>query len=393
MSAFMDVILFFQSTTRASWQRKLAGVHAFAQSRNWFVQVVERYATPADIQLALKNWNPIGCLVDRAMSTGKAPDAVFNKLPTVYLDQDSRKPSKKHSCLLHDSAATASLAIKELLALKCRSYAYVGTGKKLHWDDDRLDRFKKEAKSAGFCVTELDRNDLVEDIRRLPKPCGILAASDYFAIEAHHAATVGCFKIPEDIAIAGIDNNEQICEMVSPGITSVEPDFKGAGYRLAQMLANEIDRTRSGAARETPPVIERYGPIGIVRRGSTDTGSEQHPVVRRAVEYIRRHACDDTIGLDDVIAEMRCSRRLATFLFKKDTGRTILNEIHERRLERIYELLSHTSAPIATVVSQCGYRSDAFIKKMFLKRTGMTMRDYRKKNQDPHFVLGLGEGT
>ena len=79
----MDVILFFQSTTRASWQRKLAGVYAFAQSRNWFVQVVERYATPTDIQRALKNWNPIGCLVDRAMSTGKAPDAVFNKFPTL----------------------------------------------------------------------------------------------------------------------------------------------------------------------------------------------------------------------------------------------------------------------------------------------------------------------
>ena len=77
---------------------------------------------------------------------------------------------------------------------------------------DLIKEIKKEAKSAGFCVTELDRNDLVEDIRRLPKPCGILAASDYFAIEAHHAATVGCFKIPEDIAIAGIDNNEQICD-------------------------------------------------------------------------------------------------------------------------------------------------------------------------------------
>ena len=376
----MDVILLFQGTTRISWMRKLAGVHAFAQSRNWFVQVVERYATPADIQRALNTWNPTGCLVDRAMSLGKAPDAVFNNLPTVYLDQNPLKPSKRHPCLLHDSAATASLAIKELLALKCRSYAYVGTGRNLHWDNDRFARFKEEAKLNGCTVTKLSRNNLVEEIRKLPKPCGILGASDYFAIEAHHAATVGCFKIPEDVAIAGIDNDEQICEMVSPGITSVEPDFKGAGYRLAQMLAAEIDRMRSGTAHKTPPSIERYGPIGIVRRGSTDAASERHPAVRRAIEYIRRHAYDNKIRLDDIVSEMRCSRRLATLLFKKETGRTILGEIHERRLEKLRELLAHTLMPIATVVAQCGYRSDAFVKKMFLKRTGMTMREWRKKN-------------
>ena len=376
----MDVILFFQGTTQVSWLRKLAGVHAFAQSRNWFVHIVERYATPSDIQRALNKWNPIGCLVDRAMSMSKAPDAVFNNLPTVYLDQNPLKPSKRHPCLLHDSAATASVGIKELLALKCRSYAYLGTGENLHWDNERRARFKKEAKSAGFTVTELSHNNLAEEIRKLPKPCGILGACDYYAIEAHHAATVGCFKIPEDVAIVGIDNNEQICETASPGITSVEPDFKGAGYRLAQMLAAEIDRKQSGTVRKTPPVIERYGPIRIIRRGSTDAGSERHPAVRRAIEYIRRHACDNKIKLDDVVSEMRCSRRLATLLFKKETGRTILCEIHERRLEKLRELLAHTLMPIATVVAQCGYRSDAFVKKMFLKRTGMTMREWRKKN-------------
>ena len=120
----MDVILFFQGTTRISWMQKLAGVHAFAQSRNWFVQVVERYATPSEIHRALSTWNPIGCLVDRAVSAGKAPDAIFRNLPTVYLDQNPLKPSKRHPCLLHDSAATASLAInlnKAVEVYQCQS--------------------------------------------------------------------------------------------------------------------------------------------------------------------------------------------------------------------------------------------------------------------------------
>jgi LacI family transcriptional regulator len=273
------------------------------------------------------------------------------------------------------------LAIQELLALKCRSYAYLSTEKNVHWDKDRLDRFKADAKAAGFSVMKLHRENLAEEIRNLPKPCGILCANDYCAIEAHHAATTGGFRIPDDIAVAGIDNDEQICEMVTPGITSVELDFKGVGYRLAQMLEDEIERTKRGEVRKRMPQIERYGPVGIVRRGSTDTDAECHPAVHRAVEYIRSHAFEDTIRLDDVVEEMRCSRRLATLLFKQKTGHTILGEIHKRRLEKLCDLLSHTSLPIATVVAQCGYRSDAFVKKMFRASTGTTMREYRNRQR------------
>lgn len=104
----MEIILFFQSTTRNSWNRKLAGVHRFAQERNWFVQVIERFATPAEIRRAMKAWQPAGCLVDRGMSRGGAPDSVFKDIPTVYLDQDPRRRSRLHPCLLHDSAASAA---------------------------------------------------------------------------------------------------------------------------------------------------------------------------------------------------------------------------------------------------------------------------------------------
>ena len=374
----MKTILFFQSTTRKSWIQKLTGVHRFAQEHDWFVQVVERFATASDIRRMLRMWTPAGCLVDRASSGGRAPDAFFRGIPAVYLDQNPEIPSSEHPCLLHDSAACAALAAEELVRCDCRSYAYLGLERKVHWDRPRQESIKAAAEAAGrpFCV--LRRNTLRDDLRRMPKPCGILGANDYCAVEAYHAAETSGFTIPNDVAIAGIDDDELLCEMVSPGITSVEPDFKGAGYHLAQMLAGEIDRTRRGEMRKTPPPTERYGPVSIVRRGSTNAGAERHPAVRRAVEYIRRHAGEETIGLDEVIAEMRCSRRLATLLFKRDTGRTILGEIQERRLERIRELLAHTSLPIAAVVAQCGYRSDAFVKKIFLKRTGMTMRKWRR---------------
>ena len=75
---------------------------------------------------------------------------------------------------------------------------------------------------------------------------------------------------------------------------------------------------------------------------------------------------------------MGCSRSLATSRFRRETGRTILDEIHNVRVRNMCDLLAHGDLPIAMVVARSGYTSDGFAKKLFLKRTGMTMRAYRK---------------
>ena len=375
----MDIILFFQSTLRKSWRQKLAGANMFAQEHGWFIQVINRFNSPKEIRNALKEWHPIGCLVDCAMSHGAPPDILFRDVPTVYLDLDPACRSPEHPCLLHDSAAEAMLAGGELLKLKCKSYAYIGTGKDLHWDRDRLAQFQKDVKAAGNSVTVLPQAGLKEAIVKLPRPCGILGTNDDCAIKAYHAATAAGLAIPDDVAIAGIDNDEMFSESVSPGLTSAEPDFEGAGYRLAQMLAKEIDRAADPLNNRVE--TEFYGPLRLVKRGSTAAPSGTSPRVRRALEYIRRNACSQSISLDDIITEMGCSRRMGTLQFKKETGRTILAEIHEHRFEKACDLLSRTQLPIATIVAQCGYRSDAFVKKMFLARTGETMREYRKRRR------------
>ncbi len=372
--SIMKTVLFFQSTTRKSWQQKLTGVHRFARDRDWFVQVVERFATASDIRRALRTWTPIGCLVDRAMSTASAPDAVFRGIPTVYLDQNPGKPSLEHPCMLHDSGASAALAARELLGCGCRSYAYLGTGKNRHWDRARFERFAAETAAAGQPLAALSLKSIEETLRDLPKPCGILGANDYCAMEVYHAAAKAGLSVPDDVRIVGIDNDENYCEAVKPGITSVAPDFEGAGWRMARMLAEEID---CGLRVRT----EHYGPLCIVHRGSTDTAPGVSPCVRRAREFIRRHACEPGLSVDAVAAEMNCSRALATKQFRKETGLSILGEIHEMRLRKMCELLTHSTIPIAMVVERGGYESDGYAKRFFLKQTGMTMREYRNRQR------------
>jgi LacI family transcriptional regulator len=275
-----------------------------------------------------------------------------------------------------------SLAISALFSRACKSYAYLGTGKDLHWDNERLAQFKRKALEIGMELHNLPHAGLKKAIAALPKPCGILGANDEFAMKVFHIAKSIGFSIPDDIAVAGIDNDEIYCESVSPGLTSVEPDFEGAGYRLAQMLADEIERMKQGAGfPRGKPRIERYSPLRIVHRGSTAFPQGVGPRVRRALEYIRHHACDENICLDRVIAEMNCSRRRATLLFKEETGRTILDEIHEQRFQKACDLLSRTKLPISIVVARCGYKSDSFLRKMFLRRTELTPRGYRQKQE------------
>ena len=369
----MNIVLLFQSTTRKSWRKKLAGLHTFSQHHDWFVHVVEKFASHEEIHNAIRNWNPIGCLVDRAMSHSAPPDCTFSGIPTVYLDQSSDNASKRHPCLLHDNAAEAEMVGKELFRLKCASYAYLGTEKGYFWDTERLKRFREDVKNENIPFFELSRRNLKSEIEAMPKPCGIFGANDACAAEAYHTTVAAGFSIPGDVAIAGIDNDELFCETVSPGITSVEPDFEGAGWRMAQMLAEEID---NGTSVRT----EYYGPLRIVRRGSTDTTPGVSARVRRAREFIRRHACEPGLSIDAIAAEMNCSRALATSRFRKETGCSILDEIHEIRLQKMRELLSSSTLPIAMVVERSGYESDGYAKRFFLKRTGMTMREYRRQS-------------
>ena len=144
----MNVVLFFQSTTRKSWRRKLSGAFRFAREHDWLIQVVDNTATPGDIMRDLRQWRPIGCIVDRACSIGKAPDATFGDIPVVYLDQNPAMPSDRHPCVLHDSAASARLGAKELVRLEYGSYGFIGLNG-FFWGRERAAAFRAEGRFLG----------------------------------------------------------------------------------------------------------------------------------------------------------------------------------------------------------------------------------------------------
>ena len=197
--------------------------------------------------------------------------------------------------------------------------------------------------------------------------------NDYAAMQVAETCRQANLACPSDFSLVGVDNEEMHCECADPTLTSIEQDFREAGRLAADLLAELIENPK------LPPKHLKFGPVRLVRRQSTRSFKVYDPRITRAVERIRR---DATAGLTaaDLLAEFPCSRRVAEKRFRAATGKTILEEIQDVRFEKVCELLV-TDVPIGHIASQCGMRSDSFLKRFFKARTGMTLREWRNAHR------------
>lgn len=363
----IPIVLFFQATTSKSWRAKLSGVYRFAQEARWQVQVIDAGHTPVEIREALELWHPCGCIIDRAMTLAKPPSRVFKKIPIVLLDQNPQTDTGKHPTVVHASRETAVVAARELLSTDIQDFTYIPWRKHVFWSEQRESAF-------SACIRQSNRNFIKwpGSLEKLPKPCGILCANDMVAQRAMAEASRLGYSCPADFLFIGIDNDELICEHTRPGLTSVLPDFERAGYLAASLLKEVMDGH--------PKQHLQYHPTALVRRESTRWFRKTDPRVSRALEYIQSHVFEPQLKTADVVTEMKCSRRLADLRFREITGRSIRDEIHAIRLEKAFSLLRNPDQAIGPIANLVGYDSEPFFKRMFKKTTGLTMREWRKKN-------------
>ena len=366
----MDLILFFQPKRHSSWRQILSGTQLYAKERNWGLQIMSRPASDSDIAGAIRDWRPKGCIIDCSEDGRTLAENLLAGTPTVYLNADTNGRRIPHPILAHDSEVTAKLAASELLSLKLTHYAYVPFPQPQKWSRIRERSFRTEIAKAGFRTSTFRGGDLGKWLKQLPKPCGLLAANDPTAQMAATAASLAGIGIPDELAIIGVDNDEIFCESTMPGLTSIKIDYERIGYRLGELLGREIDG-------HSTPGVTLFSPDRIVKRGSTLRTHRQDPRVSLALEFIRRHGCVQKLCIDDVAKIMKCSRRLATRTFRNTTGVSILGWIHNVRFERLEQLLATSSDSITDIIQDCGFGSESFAKRLFRKRTGMTMRAYR----------------
>ena len=374
-------VLFFQYPWRL-WRERLAGVYRYAKKAGWQVSVAEYGRNFDSIPTALKFWSPDGLIVEGGYTElADFRQSDFKGYPAVFCDARASRMRKGYSGVMHDSSETATLAAKELLSLDFSSYAFVGNLQPRDWSDCRREVFAKAVKAAGkrldvFQPSAADgfntfREKLGVWLAALTHPCGVLAANDTTADVVLHVLRNMRVKVPEEIAVIGIDNDPLICENTTPTLTSVAPDFEKSGYLAAEMLDAKM-KGKGGCSE-----IRMFTALQVIHRGSTRILKRRDDAIKKALEFIRERISDG-ISPRDVVRQIGGSRRQAECRFREFVGMSIGEELNAVRLETAKKLLADPSVPINSVGARCGYADDSSLRRMFKCATGMSLSEYRK---------------
>ncbi|MBP5542475.1 MAG: substrate-binding domain-containing protein [Kiritimatiellae bacterium] len=244
------------------------------------------------------------------------------------------------------------------------------------WSPQRGEAFRNYIHEAGKTFHAFPRIDsshsrieaLGRWLEKLPKPCGLFAANDLVGERVVRTCLKIGLRVPDDIAVIGVDNLEHICEATTPAISSVAKDSLAEGSEVVALLSHLMARrTRKALASRAVPVR------GVVLRASSRFARDRR--VARAQEFVRLNACREGFGPPEVVKAMGLSRTQADVVFRAATGHTILDEIHAVRLAHAKELLSQ-GRRADFVAAACGYASGDDFRRDFRNRLGTTPRKW-----------------
>ena len=206
----------------------------------------------------------------------------------------------------------------------------------------------------------------------LPKPVGVFTANDQLGLQLAEVCRMIGIRVPDEVSIVGVDNDELVCQLATPPLSSISGGGEQTGYAAAAML----DRCMRGEAPPRQPVL--VPPAALITRQSSDILTVKDPDVQTVVRFIRDHATQP-LAVDDVLGELPISRRSIERKFRSLLGRTLLEEIHRVRLEHVKRLLSETDRTIADIAVQTGFGSPERLTIVFRGALGVVPSLYRAR--------------
>ena len=250
------------------------------------------------------------------------------------------------------------------------SFAFYHGNSKTTWSAERMKSFAEEL---GQDVSEIDANVASPEgmLIALPKPTFVFAAYDGCARQVIRACQDRGLRVPDDVVVLGCDNDDIYCEGIRPRISSIEPNFREIGYVAAQTL----DRLMRGQAQSIPSV--RYiSSVKIVERESTLPIPPAASLIERAERFIEANACRG-ISVRDVANAIGTSRSLLDLRFRELRKQSVLQHIIDLRLKTLCNLLRRSDMPITKLGRECGFNDPDNLKRLFKKRMGVSMREFR----------------
>jgi LacI family transcriptional regulator len=308
-------------------------------------------------------------------------EAVINaNLPVVNVSTASLR--RNYPTVASSSVGVSRAAAEHLLDRGFQSFGFCGDCR-FDWSFRHEHNFGRYIKAAGFAVDNFDsqpgdaddwrleQEKLSQWVRRIVKPAGIFACYDIRGQQLLDVCRQIGIAVPDEVAVIGHHNDELLCELCDPPLSSVIPNSRRAGYEAAKTL----DQLMYGTSMI--PSTRYVEPIGVCSRRSTDRIVVEDKPIANALRFIRDHACEG-IGVEDVLSTVPISRTVLERRFQKLLGRSPYEEILRLRIERVKELLTTTDLAIAEIARQLGFSGVEYLSALFKKKLGVSPREFRR---------------
>lgn len=298
-------------------------------------------------------------------------------IPIVLQNYHHR--STTYSNLTGNYKGTGQMAARFFAQRLFCNFAFFGV-RGVVWSDERCEGYREEVERLGgtFHCYESDRDpDAIRDevrrwLRDLPKPVALFCCDDQHALFISETCKMEDIGIPEEVALLGVDNDELICNISDPPISSIELEVERGGYAVGKLLHRQIRRELEG------PFNVVINPIRIELRQSTEKHNIKDPYILKIVKYIETHSGSD-LTIESLIAEVPLSRRNIELKFKNVMNTSIYQYILECRVARFANLLLTTDRPLADIAAEAGFRDYNNISRIFKKFKGCSPLEYRQQ--------------
>ena len=353
-------------------QNRMLGIARFAKEHRWSITIGERTSPPTE-------WRGDGVLV---MLRGDPPLVRFVKslvrrgIPVV--DLSAFRPDIPLPRVVGDNLAIGRLAA-EHFRLHNFVHAAFFASRRTAVHEQRYRGFSSEF-GGEAAVPFWNRTTLSKALSPAPKPLGIFCYSDYDATLVLNACLSKGLKVPDDVAILGVDNNEIICENQVVPLSSVFHDHEEVGYRGAELLNRLMAGSKGKGKRRKENVSTAIliPPRRIVQRPSTDITATDDAVLRQALDYIATHL-DTSFGLAQLADALKMPTYRLGELFRTKLGRSVGREIVRQKIVLARKLLEETEKPVKEIASETGFCNIAYFVNTFRRETGETPRRYRSR--------------
>ena len=277
------------------------------------------------------------------------------------------------------------MAAQHFMELGFQHFAFCGF-KGLIWSDQRWNSYRDYLTERGYTSLfnydeppkqspkkQTERQDIARWLKSLPKPICVFACNDDRGVYVQDACKIAGLNVPEEVAVLGVDNDELLCDLSSPPLSSIELNFERAGFSAAKLL----DEMMTGQSRTSHIVVE---PVHIVTRQSTDVFAVDDEQVVRSLIFIRGNYTKP-IQVKDVVGATVLSRRELELRFKNKLNRSIKDEINRLRIESVKHQLVNSNETIYSIANSLSYTDAQHFGRFFRQEAGQSPSEFRQSHK------------